>query len=63
MKIVESFVKSEYYDVNNKKMKLALKDSERVLEFKLGSQVFEFKKSQLFSFLSDLKDAFKSMKD
>ena len=46
-----------------KKMKLALKDSERVLEFKLGSQVFEFKKSQLFSFLSDLKDAFKSMKD
>ena len=63
MKIIENFVKAEYYDDNNKKMKLALKDNESVLEFKLGSQVFEFKKSQVFSFLSDLKDAFKTMKD
>ena len=46
-----------------KKMKLTLKDDDRVLEFKLGSQVFEFKKSKLFSFLSTLKDAFKTMKD
>ena len=58
-----NFVKAEYYDVNNKKFKLALKDDDRVLEFNLGRQVFEFKKSQLFSFLSTLKDAFKTMKD
>lgn len=58
-----NFVKSEYYDDNNKKIKLTLKDNESVLEFKLGSQVFEFKKSQLFSFLLDLKNAFNTMKD
>jgi hypothetical protein len=59
MKILEKFIKAEFFDNDKNKLKIELKKD--VLEIKLNNQSFYFDKSELSEFISSLRDAYKSI--